>query len=65
MTAASIAIMKGYGYKYSFLAVFLYSFGMGMIEKREQERLIEKKDRLNEKEFTDFLKKEGVPYITL
>lgn len=62
---ASIAIMKGYEYKDSFTAVFLYEFGMGMIEKIEHERLIERRDRLNKQEFTDFLKKEGISYIVL
>lgn len=62
---ASIAIMKGYGYKDSFLAVFLYGFGQGRIEKHEQGMLVEMADHLNKHEFEDCLKIEGVPYITL
>ena len=62
---ASVAILKGNEYKDSFTAIFLYEFGMGRIEKREQEELVEMTDRLNKQEFTDRLKKEGVPYITL
>ena len=62
---ATISIMKGYGYKDSFMAVFLYEFGQGRIEKHENGRIIEMTDRLNKQEFTDRLKKEGVPYISL
>ena len=61
---ASIAIMKGYGYKDSFTAVFLYDFGMGKIEKQEQGQL-EMTDRLNKQEFMKKLKEEGVLYIAL
>ena len=59
---ASIAIMTENS---SFMAVFLYEFGLGRIEKRERGRLVEMTDRLNKQEFTDRLKKEGVPYIAL
>lgn len=62
---ASIAIMKGNGYKNSFMAVFLYDFGQGRIEKHENGRLVEKTDRLNKQEFMEKLKEKGVPYITL
>lgn len=62
---ASIAILKGNEYKDSFTAIFLYEFGMGKIEKREKEELVEMKDRLNKKAFTEKLEEEGVPYIAL
>ena len=62
---ATISIMKGYGYKDSFMAVFLYEFGQGRIEKHENGRIIEMADRLNKKDFTERLEEEGVPYITL
>lgn len=62
---ATISIMKGYGYKDSFMAVFLYEFGKGRIEKHENGRLVEKTDCLNKRSFTSYLKKEGVPYIAL
>lgn len=62
---ASITIMKGYMYKDSFFAVFLYEFGMGRIEKTENEVLVDRADRLNKEEFMAKLKKEGVPYIAI
>ena len=62
---ASVAILKGNEYKDSFTAIFLYEFGMGKIEKRDQEELVEVIDRLNKQEFTKRLEEEGVPYITL
>ena len=62
---ASIAIRKGNEYRDSFFAVFLYDFGAGRIEKREHEELVEMKDRLGKKAFTECLKEEGVPYIAL
>ena len=62
---ASVAILKGNEYKDTFMAVFLYEFGMGRIEKREHEELVEMTDRLNKQAFTKRLEEEGVPYITL
>lgn len=62
---ASIAILRGNEYKDSFTAIFLYEFGMGRIEKREQEELVEMTDHLDKNEFTVLLEEEGVPYITL
>ena len=62
---ASIAIMKGYKYKDTFMAVFLYEFGMGRIERTEQGILVDMADRLNKHEFTNRLEEEGVPYIAL
>nr|DAE83111.1 MAG TPA: hypothetical protein [Caudoviricetes sp.] len=62
---ASIAIMKGYNYRDSFIAVFLYKFGMGNIEISEQGKLVDKAERLDKEAFMARLKEEGVPYIAL
>lgn len=55
--------MKGYEYKDSFMAVFLYEFGMGRIEKAENGTVVDMIDRLNKEGFMAKLKEEGVPYI--
>lgn len=62
---ASVAILKGNEYKDTFMAVFLYEFGMGRIERKEQGILVDMADRLNKHEFTNRLEEEGVPYIAL
>lgn len=62
---ASVAVMKGTGYKESFMAIFLYEFGMGRIEKKKGDSVVETFDRLTKDEFTEKLEDEGMPYISL
>lgn len=62
---ASVTVMKGTDYKDSFMAVFLYEFGMGRIEKKKDDTVVEKFDMLTKDEFTEKLEDEGMHYISL
>lgn len=62
---ASVAVMKGTDYKDSFMAVFLYEFGMGRIEKKKGDSVVENFDMLTKDEFTEKLEDEGMHYISL
>lgn len=62
---ASVTVMNGAGYKNSFMAIFLYEFGLGRIEKKKNDSIVETFDMLTGDEFTEKLEDEGKPYISL